>query len=116
MNISELSAHCGLKPHVIDQITSALRAYPEVELAILYGSRAKGNFRDGSDIDLTLTGKALTYRLMTRIEDKIDDLLLPYLFDISILSHIENPNVVEHIHRVGITFYKKDATNLSESA
>ncbi|MEL6350218.1 MAG: nucleotidyltransferase domain-containing protein [Cyanobacteria bacterium J06627_28] len=107
MDKEELSVHCGLKTHVIEQIRSVLNAHPAVESAILYGSRAKGNFREGSDIDLTLTGESLTYRQMTRIDDEIDELLLPYLFDISILSHIENPNVVEHIHRVGITFYQR---------
>lgn len=107
MNSSELSAHCGLKPHVIEQITSVLKKYPDVETAILYGSRAKGNFREGSDIDLTLIGETLTYRMMTRIDAEIDDLLLPYLFDFSILSYIENPNVVEQINRFGIPFYEK---------
>lgn len=97
----------GLKERVIQEIIDVLKKYPEVESAVLYGSRAMGNFRPGSDIDLTLTGRALTYQTVARIEDKIDDLLLPYLFDISILSHIDNPNVVDHINRVGITFYEQ---------
>ncbi|MGD1899238.1 MAG: nucleotidyltransferase domain-containing protein [Phormidesmis sp.] len=102
-----LSAQCGLKTHVIESIVGVLKQHPEVDSAILYGSRAKGNFRPGSDIDLTLTGEALTYRLLTRIEDEIDDLMLPYLFDLSILRQIQNPNVVEHIYRVGLPFYTK---------
>jgi len=73
MSSCNLSEHCGLKPHIIEQIVSVLQKYADVESAILYGSRAKGNFREGSDIDLTLTGDALTYRVMTRIEDEIDD-------------------------------------------
>ena len=108
MNSNQLSEHSGLKLPVIEQINSVLKAHPEVETAILYGSRAKGNFREGSDIDLTLTGADLTYRLMTRIDGEIDDLLLPYLFDFSILRHIENPKVVDHINRVGITLYSRD--------
>ena len=105
--IDELSTKCGLKTHIIEKILSVLKQHAEVESAILYGSRAKGNFRPGSDIDLTLTGENLTYRILTRIEDEIDDLLLPYLFDLSILRQIQNPNVVEHIHRVGLSFYQK---------
>ncbi|MEL7225524.1 MAG: nucleotidyltransferase domain-containing protein [Cyanobacteria bacterium P01_D01_bin.36] len=114
MRIHELSARCGLKTQTIEKITGVLIQYPEVKSAILYGSRAKGNYRPGSDIDLTLTGENLTYRMLTRIEDKIDDLLLPYLFDLSILRQIENPNVVEHINRVGLLFYQCAETHLTE--
>lgn len=102
----------GLKESTISQIITVLEKYPEVESAILYGSRAKGNYREGSDIDLTLTGAQLTYRIVARMEVEIDDLLLPYLFDISILSHIDNPDVVDHINRVGKPFYqRKTGTN-----
>lgn len=104
---NEPSVRFGLKEQVIQEIVAVLKKHLEVESAILYGSRAMGNFRPGSDIDLTLTGKALTYRVVARIENEIDDLLLPYLFDISILSHIDNPNVVDHINRVGVVFYEQ---------
>ena len=104
---NEQPVRFGLKEQVIQEIVDVLKKHPEVESAILYGSRAMGNFRPGSDIDLTLTGKSLTYQTVARIEDEIDDLLLPYLFDISILSHINNPNVVDHINRVGIAFYEQ---------
>ncbi|MGD1867829.1 MAG: nucleotidyltransferase domain-containing protein [Phormidesmis sp.] len=112
MEIYELSKKCGLKIQTIEKITGVLRQHGEVEAAILYGSRAKGNYRPGSDIDLTLTGEDLTYRMMTRIDDKIDDLLLPYLFDLSVLRQIENPNVVEQIHRFGLLFYQREETPL----
>ncbi len=100
----------GLTATTIDKIVSVFHRHPEVESAILYGSRAKGNYRNGSDIDLTLTGNQLTYRIVARIEDEIDDLLLPYLFDISIFSQIEDPDVVDHINRVGISFYQREST------
>jgi len=105
---NEPSVGFGLKEYVIQAIVAVLKKHLEVESAILYGSRAMGNFRPGSDIDLTLTGKALTYQVVARIENEIDDLLLPYLFDISILSRIDNPNVVHHINRVGVAFYKQE--------
>lgn len=98
----------GLTSTTIDKIVSMLVQYPEVESAIVYGSRAKGNYRPGSDINLTLVGPELTYRTLLRIETKIDDLLLPYLFDISLLRQISNPDVVAHIRRVGIPLYEKE--------
>jgi uncharacterized protein len=106
----------GLKLATINKILGVFEHYPEVESAILYGSRAKGNYRNGSDIDLTLTGEQLTYRILGRIEDEIDDLLLPYLFDISIFSHIEDPDVVDHINRVGIPFYQRQVDSLTPAS
>jgi uncharacterized protein len=99
----------GLSLATLDKIVSVLSQHAEIDSAIVYGSRAKGNYREGSDIDLTLTGEKLTYKTLLRIENEIDDLLLPYLFDISILSYIEDPDVVEHIRRVGVLLYVKGA-------
>ncbi len=67
----------GLGPEVIDSINRVLAAHPEVHQAILYGSRAKGNYRAGSDIDLCLLGKDLTVTQLLKIENELDDLLLP---------------------------------------
>jgi len=79
-----------------------------VEKALLYGSRAKGNYKNGSDIDLTLIGGPdVTMKVLYRIMDEIDDLLLPYTFDLSILNHISDPDLVDHIRRVGITLYER---------
>jgi predicted nucleotidyltransferase len=96
----------GLKESTIAKINGVFEEYPHLQQAILYGSRAKGNFRKGSDIDLTLIGDDLTYREMTRIENQLDDLLLPYKMDISLFRHIENPDLIEHIQRVGVVFYE----------
>lgn len=98
----------GLKEATIQKIGAVLSHYPQVEKAVLYGSRAKGNYKNGSDIDLTLCGGAdLTLNVLYRISDELDDLLLPYTFDLSIFSHISDPDLIEHIQRVGMTFYEK---------
>ena len=81
----------GLKDYQIEKIQKVFASHPEVEKAILYGSRAKGNYKPASDIDLTMTGPALTFSIQLRIETELDDLLLPYTIDLSILSHISNP-------------------------
>ena len=104
----------GLKESTIEQIHGVLTRFPQVDRAILYGSRAKGNYRPGSDIDLTLVGgEALNLRLLYRIMDEIDDLLLPYTFDLSILRMIGDQQVREHIGRVGVVFYDKAADSPS---
>jgi predicted nucleotidyltransferase len=85
-----------------------LAHYPQVEQAILYGSRAKGNYKRGSDIDLTLQGGAdLTLTVLYHIMDELDDLLLPYQIDLSIWHLIDDLALREHIKRVGQPFYTR---------
>ncbi len=100
----------GLNDKTIDKIHAVFARYPQVEKAILYGSRAKGNYRKGSDIDLTLCGGSdLTMAVLYQIIDEIDDLLLPYTIDLSIYADIEDPDVLDHIRRVGVVFYSNEA-------
>ncbi|PWA05067.1 nucleotidyltransferase domain-containing protein [Flavobacterium psychrotolerans] len=97
----------GLNQETIDKINSAFKKHPEIEKVIIYGSRAKGNYRTGSDIDLTLFGNDLKYDLIGKITSEIDDLNTPYLFDISIYKLLNAPSLEDHINRVGKVFYKK---------
>jgi len=105
----------GLKPNTIQQIHSVFIQYPQVETAMLYGSRVKGNYKTGSDIDLTLTGHDLELALLYKIATAIDDLLLPYTFDLSIYKHISNPDLLAHIERVGRIFYQARAINTNSN-
>lgn len=99
----------GLPDATIRNICAVLGRYPQVKQAILYGSRAKGNHKHGSDIDLTLRGGTdLTLSVLYKIMDALDDLLLPYTIDLSIYANIRDPDVIAHIQRVGVTFYQKD--------
>jgi predicted nucleotidyltransferase len=98
----------GLKETTIQKICAVLARHPQVEKAILYGSRAKGDYQNGSDIDLTLCGDAsLTFGVLVRIMNELDDLLLPYTVDLSIFDDISDPDVIDHIQRVGVTFYAR---------
>ena len=98
----------GLKQTDLDQIRVVFSRYPQVKKAVLYGSRAMGNYKNGSDIDLALCGKEnRTLDILYRIMEDLDNLLLPYTFDLSIFNHISDKDVISHIRRVGRTFYKK---------
>jgi predicted nucleotidyltransferase len=83
------------------------KKYPSVEEAILYGSRAKETHKPGSDIDLALKGESLDLRTINSISLELEGLLLPYTFDLSIYHRINSPELIEHIHRVGKTLYKR---------
>lgn len=97
----------GLKDETINKINSVFEKIPEVEQVIIYGSRAKGNYRNGSDIDITLKGAELSYKILDTIISEIDDLDTPYMFDVSIFDKLNAPSLEEHINCVGLIFYKK---------
>lgn len=98
----------GLSDQALEKIQDVFTRYPQVEEAVLYGSRARGDYKNGSDIDLTLRGgDALTHTILSRIANDLDDQLLPYTIDLSIFKNIRNPEMVDQIKRVGVALYKK---------
>ena len=96
----------GLKDETIEKIKILFANYYQIETVILYGSRAKGNYKNGSDIDLTIKGN-IDLSVINRLSEDIDNLLLPYTFDISIFNQISNPELLDHIKRVGVIFFQK---------
>ena len=98
----------GLSDQTLQKIYDVFVRYPQVEEAVLYGSRARGDYKNGSDIDLTLHGgDSLTHTILSKIANDLDDQLLPYTIDLSIFKNIRNPDMVEQIEHVGVVFYKK---------
>lgn len=96
----------GLSDKQLEEILTIIIANPAVEEAILFGSRAKGNYRKGSDVDIALKGDKLNLNDVFSIANQLDDTYLPYTFDIVLYHHIKDPNVIEHIDRVGINMLK----------
>ena len=101
-------ADVGLSAQVVALIRDVFRKHPEVEQVILYGSRAKGNYKVGSDIDLSMQGQGLNFSLLSTIHEELYELPMPYTVDLSILDSIDNASLVEHIQRVGKVFYNKE--------
>lgn len=97
----------GLTEEELANIREIFSKYPQVEAVLLYGSRAMGNYKPASDIDLALIGKNIDLRLQTIIEFDLDDLMLPYKFDVSVHAQITNPALLEHIKRVGMELYRR---------
>jgi predicted nucleotidyltransferase len=100
-----MSLQYGLKKETLKKIKEVFARYEQVKEVVIYGSRAKGNYKTGSDIDLTLKGQDLDLKIMNRVSLDLDDLLLPYTFDLSIFNHISNPEFLDHIERIGQVFY-----------
>jgi predicted nucleotidyltransferase len=100
--------HYGLSEFQFGQIVNVFANNKDVDKVILYGSRAKGTQKPYSDIDITILGDNLNFSLLQKIEIELDDLLLPYKFDVSLYNSIDNNDLVEHIKRVGKTIYKNE--------
>lgn len=99
----------GLDQNTHDKINAVLAKYPEIERVLIYGSRAKGTFKPGSDIDMTLLGEEISEQTLSKLKAELYDLSTPYLFDVSVYKHIESIDLKEHIERAGKTFYEKEA-------
>jgi predicted nucleotidyltransferase len=97
----------GLPEHAIRAIQQVLAAHPEVEQAMVYGSRALGRQRPASDIDLTLIGPTIGFGSLALIEAELDDLLLPWMIDLSRLADLNHSPMLAHIERVGQVLYRR---------
>lgn len=100
----------GLKLDVIAKIQGVFTCFKEVDRVVIYGSRAMGNYKNGSDIDIAIFVKpkvAASVLLLTRISEALDDLNLVYSFDLSFYDDISNLDLIEHIKRVGSDLYRE---------
>ncbi len=95
----------GLKEDTILQIQSVFKQFSQVKKVLIYGSRSKDTFHNGSDIDLTLIGNGLSTDILFQIDEELEKLMLPYKIDISIMEHIDNKELIDHIDRMGQIFY-----------
>lgn len=103
----------GLPSHTTEAIRRVFSKYEKIDKAVLYGSRAKGSYKTGSDIDLTLIGTSLSLSELFQIENELDDLLLPYKIDLSIFYQLDNPDLISHIQSRGVVFYEKQTATPS---
>lgn len=102
----EIQSSDGLPSAYREAIRRVLRQFPVVETALLYGSRAMGRHRPGSDIDLTLKGD-IDLQTLNAISNSLDDLLIPQKIDLSAWNEIENEELKQHIERVGTVFFSR---------
>lgn len=96
----------GLSDINKDKINNVFARFPSISKVVIYGSRAKGNYKVGSDIDLMLFGKNLTHKELLHIYFELDELLTPYQFDLSLYSQVESNDLLEHVSRIGKIFYQ----------
>ena len=88
-------------------IIQVFKSEERIQEIVLFGSRAKGNFKPGSDIDLAMKGTELTLTNLIDISAMLDGLDLPYKFDLVLFDRIQEPKLTEHIERVGKTIFNR---------
>ncbi len=106
----------GLSEQTIEKICGVFAKHSAIDKAVLYGSRAKGNFRPGSDIDLSLHGTGISLKELGKIDSEVDDLLLPYSVDLLIFDDLDHAKLRDHIERVGVIFYQRRNTTQDKAA
>ena len=97
----------GLSLTTLDKLNSVFAQHDAIDSVLIYGSCAKGNYRAGSDIDLTIKGDEISFAEFLQIEDQIDDLMLPYTVDLSQYCQLENTDLIAHIDRIGVAIYSR---------
>ena len=96
----------GLSDTVIRELQDVFRRHANIEKVLIFGSRSKGNYRSGSDIDLALIGKGIDYRQILELYTEIDDLELLYSIDMLDYQTKVGTPIGDHIDRVGQVFYE----------
>ena len=96
----------GLSDTVIKELQDVFRHYENIEKVLIFGSRSKGNYRAGSDIDLAVIGKGIDYNQLLSILCEIDDLELLYSVDLLDYQKKKGTPIGDHIDRVGRIFYE----------
>ena len=95
----------GLSPDDIEQIKRVFSTHPAVNKVLVFGSRALGNYKPGSDIDLAIFGEQLSFDETLQIQHELDALGMLYNFDVQRMQSIKDPEVIAHIDRAGQSIY-----------
>lgn len=95
----------GLPESAIQKIQSIFEHYSSIEKVTLFGSRALGTYKIGSDIDLCIESNNLSLTELLSIENQLDDLMLPWKIDLLLKSELDNLDLVDHINQEGKQFY-----------
>jgi|AntRauTorckE6833_2_1112554.scaffolds.fasta_scaffold00789_5 predicted nucleotidyltransferase len=98
----------GLTDRDLQTITDIFTRYPQIKTVQLFGSRAKGTFHPGSDIDLAIMNKDVPQKIMLQLKSEFSESSLPYFVDLVYYPEIESDALREHIERVGVLIYSAE--------
>lgn len=103
-----MTAQFGMSEADLAALVSILRRHGEVEGACVFGSRAKENYKPGSDVDIAVKGRGITHKVIASIRYELnEETLMPYRFDVLNFNTINSKDLIDHINRVGVTIFKR---------
>lgn len=102
-----MTGQFGLSGPQLAAIRQIFSHFSDIQRVTLYGSRAMDRYKPGSDIDLMVSGTDFSHQQLLKLMTELDDLLLPWRFDLCRQQDISNPELLQHINRVGCLFYQK---------
>ncbi|HIJ87797.1 MAG TPA: nucleotidyltransferase domain-containing protein [Desulfuromonadales bacterium] len=94
----------GLCEQTLALVAECIRQFPDINWVKMYGSRAKGDYQRGSDIDLAFSSPV---DCSAQLHEALDELPTPYLFDVTHYETLRHKELKEHIERVGVVFYER---------
>ncbi|MGE5479908.1 MAG: nucleotidyltransferase family protein [Chloroflexota bacterium] len=97
----------GLREEIIENLRRIFYVHPEIERAVVFGSRARGTHKDRSDLDIALFGN-VTFQLQVRISVEIDELNLPWKIDILVFKDLKNEELKTYILEEGIELWIRE--------
>lgn len=97
----------GLTDRELALMDSYFSQITNLEKVILYGSRAKGNYKKFSDVDITLLGKEIGVSDLFKLQDLLYESDLPYMYDVSLFKSLTNPDLIDHINRKGVVLWER---------
>ena len=98
----------GLSTEDLNYIVSTLQPIPQIEQAIIFGSRAQGNYKKGSDVDIAIVGEKIDFDIVANLHNKLEEQSpMPYFFDIVDYTHLQHPKLKQHIDEIGKVIYQR---------
>ena len=116
MNCDDKVDDFGLRTEDIDKIAAEIETFPEIDQAAIFGSRAKGCHKRGSDVDLAIYGERVTLTTLASLGYRLqEEGPLPYFFDIVDYTHLGSAELKAHIDRVGRTIFRRNTEATKQS-
>ena len=97
----------GLTERDMQTFQKIFSAFPDVKEVQIFGSRAKGNYKNGSDIDLAIVNDDFNSNTLAKLAGEFEESSLPYKVDIVAMKYLKLHELIDHINRVGVVFYKR---------
>lgn len=99
----------GISQVDLMEIISILRKFPAIEKAVLFGSRVKGTFKKGSNVDIAIKGKGINHEVVASLSSSLnEESSSPYYFDIVHLDNVSEKELLAHINRIGQCIYRRE--------